>query len=288
MPNTSRRTLLRSSAVVAAIGAGGIRLGFADPAFAQPTGEGEDWVRVYLVVVDGLLPEEVGQTPMLGQLAADGWYFPQSRAQMIAETTPNHVSMITGVRADRHGMPGNDVAYLAANVGEEPRYLQCDTIYSLIARQAPDLVTAAATAKEYIVAMSTHERVDPGTQDADATNDPFIVPVSGSAIDAEVGPDALMFSQDLDPDLLWMSLGDVDRVGHSDPSGSLGDPTGLPPLLRTTVLQTADLRVRNLIMALQADGRWANTVVLVTADQLHALVVAQRHGQPERAVRRRP
>lgn len=265
-PHTSRRRFLRASAAVAAVTAAGVRVGRADPAFAQTPQPGEDWVRVHLIVIDGLLPEEVAQMPTVAQLAADGFYLPRSRAQMIAETTPNHVSMITGMRADRHGMPGNDVAYLPENIGEDPRYLQCDTIYSLIARQAPDLVTAAATAKSYIVNMSKHERVDPGTEDADATNDPFIVPVSGAAIDAEVGPDALRFSVDLDPDLLWMSLGDVDRVGHSDPTGSLGDATGLPPLARTLSLQTADLQVRNLITALQQDGRWANTVVLLTAD----------------------
>lgn len=264
MATVSRRTFLRSSAAAAAaLGAtGGIQMGYADPAFAQGTGTGEDWVRVYLVVVDGLLPAEVALMPNLRQLATDGFYLPESRAQMIAETTPNHVSMITGMRADRHGMPGNGVAYIAGNVGTNPRYLQSDTIYSLIARQAPDLVTASATSKDYVVGMSKHERVDPGTEDADATNDPFIVPVSGAAIDAEVGPDALKFSRDLDPDLLWMSLGDVDRVGHTDFSG----PTGLPPASRTASLLTADTQVGNLLNQLRLDGRWDNTVVLFTSD----------------------
>lgn len=265
MPHLSRRDFLRSTAVSAAA-VNALALGPAVPAAAQDAAEGEDWVRVYLVVIDGLRPDEVWQMPTLAQLATDGWYYPHARAEMLAETTPNHVSMITGMRGDRHGMPGNAVAFLDDNIGQEPRYLQTDTIFSLVARQVPDLVTAAATSKEYVVAMSKHERVDPGTDDADATNDPVIVPVSGAAIDAEVGPEALQFSQELDPDLLWMSLGDVDRMGHTDPTGNVEGPSGAAPLARTTVLQNTDTQVRNLLGALQADGRWDNTVVLVTAD----------------------
>jgi ectonucleotide pyrophosphatase/phosphodiesterase family member 5 len=266
----SRRTFLRSSAVTAAattaVVTGGIRLGVDDPAFAQDAPVGTDSVAVYLVVVDGLLPEEVAQMPSLRQLATDGFYLPESRAQMLAETTPNHVSMITGMRSDRHGMPGNAVAYLDENIGREPRYLQADTIYSLIARQVPDLVTAAATSKSYIVDMSKHERVDPGREDADATNSPFIVPGLDNAVDAEVGPNALQFSRELDPDFLWMSLGDVDRVGHLDQTGSAQDPTGLPPAVRTSDLQAADRQVGNLIAQLQLDGRWERTVVIFTTD----------------------
>lgn len=273
MSTLSRRALLRGAAL--ATGAAAPVRVLTLPAAAQLPGSasgeasgdaGEDWVRVYLVVVDGLRPDEVAQMPTLAQLAADGWYYPDSRAQMIAETTPNHVSMITGMRVDRHGMPGNDVAFLDDNVGLEPRYLQTDSLFTLIARQAPELVTTAATAKDYIVQMSKHGRVDDGTEDADATNDPFIVPVSGSAIDLEVGPDALAQSVDLDPDLGWMSLGDVDRVGHVDETGGVGEITGTTPVARTLVLQTADRQVANLVTELQDSGRWANTVMLVTAD----------------------
>jgi putative cell wall-binding protein len=270
VPQLSRRAFVRATATAAgAAGVHPLRPGPAAAARGEGSvgeGDAQDWVRVHLVVIDGLRPDEVWQMPTVAQLATDGWYLPDSRAQMLAETTPNHVTMITGVRADRHGMPGNAVAGVAGDVGEEPRYLQADTVFTLAARQAPDLVTAAATSKSYIVAMSRHERADPGTDDADATNDPFIVPVSGAALDVEVGPDAVAFSRELDPDLLWMSLGDVDRSGHSDPTGNADGPTGAAPLFRTAVLQTADAQVRGLVSALQEEGRWANAVVLVTAD----------------------
>ena len=267
MTSVSRRAFLRGSAAAVSVAtvspAALAAAGLASPALAQATTDaGEDWVRVYVVVIDGLRPDEVAQMPTLNALATDGWYYPHSRAQMIAETTPNHVSMITGMRVDRHGMPGNDVAYLDDNIGMSPRYLQTDTLFSLIARQAPDMVATAATSKTYIVQMSKHMRVDRGTEDADATNDPFIVPGSGHAIDAEVGPDALEQSRTLDPDFGWMSLGDVDRVGHTDLSGA----TGLPPLARTASLQSADLHVGRLVSHLQDSGWWDNTVMIVTAD----------------------
>lgn len=50
--------------------------------------------------------------------------------------------MITGMRSDRHGMPGNGVPFLDDNIGLEPRYLQADSLFTLVAVQAPELITA--------------------------------------------------------------------------------------------------------------------------------------------------
>lgn len=255
----SRRTVLRGAAAVTA---GAAVLGATPAAAAEPA------LRVYIVVVDGLSPDEVAQMPQLRALAAAGTHFPASRAQMIAETTPNHVSMITGVRADGHGMPGNDVILPSGEVveiGSRPELLAADSLFTLARRQAPELVTASVLGKEYLVNMAFHDRTGDGEPDVTYNwQPPAFVPISQSVPDQAVMDEALRVSRELDPALLFVSLGDVDRVGHSDGTGAL--PTGLPPAGRTIALQTADVQLRRLVTQLQSDGRWASTVVLFSAD----------------------
>jgi len=260
-----RREFLRRSV----IGAGALALyDVASPEWLQAA-EG-DAVRVYLVVIDGLRPDEVALMPQLSELAAAGTSYPGSRAQMIAETTTNHVSMMTGMRADRTGMPGNAAPFLGEVRGEdtisyEPRYLQADSVFTLASRQAPGLNTAAVNAKGYIIAVQAHDRT--GDDDVDATevnDDSAVLPIAETTPDIVNGETAVRISQELDPDFLWVSFGDVDRVGHVDATGSLTG--GQAPLGRTLVLQTADAQVRRLVDELVDSGRWDSTVMLVTAD----------------------
>jgi len=263
-----RREFLKAAAVGAGSVAGAVSGAvpggiWSRAASAQSTEVGP--VRVYLIVVDGLRPEEVALMPQLSELAASGTYYPASRAHMVAETTPNHLSMITGMRSDRHGMPGNDVPFLEDNIGLEPRYLQADTIFSLARRQAPDLVTAAVTSKTYIVAMSKHDRDGDAMEDATSTNNPTIViPGADFTPDAEIAAQGIQVSRELDPDFLFLSLGDVDRVGHIDETGGLSN--GMAPAGRIASIQNTDNLIRQLINVLKADGRFASTVLIVTAD----------------------
>lgn len=257
--------MLRGTAAVG-LGLASIELAPAARA-AAPGGT----VRVYILVVDGLSPDEVALMPRLSELAAAGTYYPESRAQMIAETTPNHVSMITGVRSDRHGMPGNDVIMPSGDVveiGSRPELLTADSLFTLARRQRPDLLTASVLAKEYLVNMAEHDRTGDGRPDVTYNwQPPAFVPISQSVPDAAVMDEVLRVSTELDPGLLFTSLGDVDRVGHSDETGAL--PTGGPPAARTTALLSADAQIRRLTDQLVADGRWESTVLLITAD--HAM-----------------
>jgi putative cell wall-binding protein len=263
--SVDRREFLRRSV----IGAGALALyDVASPQWLQAA-EG-DAVRVYLIVIDGLRPDEVALMPQLSELAAAGTYFPASRAQMIAETTTNHVSMMTGMRADRTGMPGNGVPFLGEVRGEDtisydPRYLQADSVFTLATRQAPGLKTAAVNAKGYIIAVQAHDRT--GDDEVDATevnDDSAVIPIAETTPDIVNGDTAVRISRDLDPDFLWVSFGDVDRMGHVDETGSFTG--GQAPLARTTVLQTADLQVRRIVEELVASDRWGSTVFLVTSD----------------------
>jgi ectonucleotide pyrophosphatase/phosphodiesterase family member 5 len=262
-----RRGFLRGSL---AVGGGVVAASLPGGVWARAARADEDAVRVYVIVVDGLRPDQLSLMPTVAELAAEGTYWPEARAQMLAETTPNHISMLTGMRVDRHGMPGNAVPGLEDRVSDDRRYLRADTVFTLAARQGPELVTAAATSKDYIVETSKADRTGDGEEDATATNDPALsIPGSDAAPDTEVGADALRLSRELDPDFLFVNLGDVDRAGHVDASGGLfaGTPIdGTQPAFQAAALSNADLQVRQLVEELRSSGRWERTVFLVTAD----------------------
>src|SRR5688572_11188563 len=75
---------------------------------ATATEPGERPLRVYVVVVDGLRPQEVGPlTPALEGLKAAGTWYEQARAVFPGETLPNHAAMATGVLPQRNGIIAN-------------------------------------------------------------------------------------------------------------------------------------------------------------------------------------
>jgi ectonucleotide pyrophosphatase/phosphodiesterase family member 5 len=255
----SRRTFLQGTA------AGGLALAWtAGGVWARPAAAADGPVRVYQVVVDGLRPDEVGRMPTLARLAAEGTYYPQARAHMVAETTTNHLSMLTGLYPDRHGMPGNSVPRLAPRVSDDRRYVKADSILTIARRQAPELRTATIGSKTYVAELAKHDRTGDGEQDASRTNTPVTaVPVVDAALDEETGTEAWLISRELDPDLLFLNLGMVDRAGHVDETGGVAERF---PVLRQAALQSADLQLRRLVDELQRSDRWERTVFLVTAD----------------------
>jgi ectonucleotide pyrophosphatase/phosphodiesterase family member 5 len=261
-----RRSFLKGAAVVT----GGLVTGLAPGGvWARPAHAADDHVAVYLVVVDGLRADQLQFMPQLQELAEQGTFYPQARAHMVAETGPNHTTMITGMRADRNGHPGNSVPGLPERIGEDPRYLKADSLFTLLARQAPDARAASVNAKSYVFNTARHDRTASGDSDAGSVYDPPVTEPDDSARDAFTGPEGVRVSSDVDPDLLWWNLGDVDRAGHLDVSGSLFDGTGLDgtqPAFQGAALVQADQMIRAMVEQLKNDGRWGRTVFIVTAD----------------------
>jgi ectonucleotide pyrophosphatase/phosphodiesterase family member 5 len=261
-----RRTFLRGSAAV-----GGALVVGAAPSgiWARPAHAGTGAVRVYLVVVDGLRPDQVGRMPQLAELAEAGTFYTAGRAGMVAETGPNHTAMVTGMRAARNGHAGNSVPGLPENVGEDPRYLKADSLFTLIQRQAPEYRTASVNAKTYVTNTQHHDRTASGDGDADSVYDAPVTEPDDAARDVFTGPEGLRVSQDVDPDFLFWNLGDVDRAGHLDVSGGLFDGVevdGTEPAFQAVALQQADVMLRGMVEQLKQDGRWEETVFIVTAD----------------------
>jgi ectonucleotide pyrophosphatase/phosphodiesterase family member 5 len=277
MSRIARRVFLRGALATGAVAAAPVRASSAGPTStpapgtpapgtSTPASGADAPVRVYLVVVDGLRPDEVALMPTLSSLASEGTYYPEARADMVAETSTNHASMITGMRPTRHGIAANAVPTLPVRPSDEPRYLKADSLFTLLARQAPELVTAAIGAKTYVADLCRHDRTGDGDTDAGHVNEPLVVvPVAlDSAPDEETGTEAVVISREHDPDLLFLNLGDVDRMGHFDEVGGMTE--GQLPALRRATLLRADAQIARLVDELRRSGRWDSTVFMVTAD----------------------
>ncbi len=232
-------------------------------------------VRVYVVVVDGLRPDEVPLMPFLSSLADSGTSYEQARAVMIAETVPNHVAMVTGVHPDRSGVVANDFPDVRRDEvrgNEDPALLRADSVFTLASRQCPALRTAAVTSKDYLYEVMQHDRDGDGRRDADSNfanlDDPAFVPGLGLTPDERTIAEALRVSREEDPDFLFVNLGSVDRVGHVDETGGTTSPlpTGSRPVARDVQRTATDEELRGFVEQLQADGRWDRTALIVTAD----------------------
>lgn len=106
---------------------------------------GDSKLRVYVVVVDSLRDDEVGpQTPSLLALREDAVVYEGARAILPAVTLANHVSMMTGVLPNKHGMISN--AYFDGtddvSMGD-PALMDVDHLFTRFQNERPDVQTAA-------------------------------------------------------------------------------------------------------------------------------------------------
>jgi arylsulfatase A-like enzyme len=71
---------------------------------------------------------------------------------------------------------------------------------------------------------------------------------------------ALAMLDELDPDLMFVNLGDIDRFGHADLTG-----TTLQVARRLALIDTDNL-VGQFVDRLKSSGRWRHSMVIVLAD----------------------
>lgn len=248
----SRRSLLSVTGAAGATYLFSSMLGGAAHAAEQPKGR----KRVYVLVVDGCRPGEIRRatTPNLESLRSRGRQFPNARSMPVMETIPNHTMMMTGVRPDRTGVPANeiyDAALGEVRTMDQPTDLRFVTVIERLNRAG--FTTGTVLSKTYLYGIfgdrATY-RWEPGP----------IVPVSGHAPDAFTIDAAIAMVQELDPNLVFINLGDVDRMGHSDFTG-----TDLRAARRVALADT-DQQVGRFITMLKDSGRWEDSVVIVLAD----------------------
>ncbi len=213
--------------------------------------------RAYVLVVDGCKPDEItpSLTPTLAALRDGGLNHPQAHSLPVMETIPNHVMMMTGVRPDRSGVPANvihDRSLGRTRTLDRPSDLRTGTVIERLGRAG--FTTGTVLSKQYLYGIfggrATY-RWEPAP----------VIPVSGHAPDAATMDATLAMVDDHDPNLVFVNLGDVDRVGHTDFTGPLD-----ARLARQAALASTDRQVGRLVDRLRSSGAWERSVVLVLAD----------------------
>ncbi|MBZ5737700.1 alkaline phosphatase family protein [Nocardioides mangrovi] len=245
---TTRRTFLRA-------GAAGLVFSTAagfSPSYAATTTR----KRAYVVVIDGCRPDELdsGLTPTLAGLRDAGLRFPRAQSMPVMETIPNHVMMMTGVRPDRSGVPANSIydrEMAAVRDMDQPTDITVTTLIERLNRHG--LTTGTVLSKEYLYGVfgerATH-RWEPQPT----------LPITEHAPDVFTIEAAITMHQELDPHLMFVNLGDIDRFGHADLTGTT------LRLARRAALADTDAQVGRFVDALQESGAWDHAVMIVLAD----------------------
>ena len=252
----SRRRLLQVTGAAGASYLFSSALGGAAHAAEAPKGK----KRVYVVVVDGCRPGEIRRatTPNLEALRSGGKQFPSASSMPVMETIPNHTMMMTGVRPDRTGVPANSVydpAEGEVRTLDRPTDLKFPTVIQRLNRAG--YTTCTVLSKTYLYGIfrgqATYEWEPPPE---------FTIPVSEHVPDVKTMDAAIAMIEQHDPNLVFINLGDVDRVGHTDFTGPLAELRAL----RRAALRSTDLQIERFVTMLKDSGRWKNSVVIVLAD----------------------
>lgn len=223
---------------------------------SQATNAGTARTRTYVLVIDGCRPDEItpGLTPRLAALRAEGTNFPAARSLPVMETIPNHVMMMTGVRPDRSGVPANSVfdpAEGAVRDMDRSTDLRFPTLLERLGTSG--LTTASVLSKKYLYGIF-------GTRASYRWEPSPLLPVTGHAPDAATMDALLAIVSGPDPDFTFTNLGDVDRLGHSDLTGTTLQAA------RNTALADTDLQVGRFVDHLVGTGKWDSSVLMVLAD----------------------
>ncbi|WP_111765593.1 alkaline phosphatase family protein [Nakamurella deserti] len=235
-------------------------------------------VRVYVVVVDGTRPDEIGPvlTPTLHRLRTAGTWYTNARSLPVMETIPNHVMMMTGVRPDRSGVPANAVFDRVENVVRDldrASDLKFPTLLDRVA--ATGRTTGSVLSKKYLFGIF-------GTR-ATTRWEPFpLLPITGHAPDVATTDALIAMVDSVDPDLVFVNLGDTDRVGHSDLTGTTLRAA------RTAALIDTDAQVGRFVDHLKTTGRWERSVLMVLADHSMDWSLPNRFVSVDRILQTRP
>jgi predicted AlkP superfamily pyrophosphatase or phosphodiesterase len=244
--------------------------------------------QVYLVVVDGLDVRAAtpARMPRLFGLRkeepAHTSVFTDAHAVMPTRTDPNHVTLVTGVYPEAHGITGN--AWWSREPGapiaklDDATRVEVETLFTLAHDAQPPLATLGAYGKPKLVRLLGP--APPQQRGADRVWSPADAPegerdpTTGYAFDGATMDGVLAALVAAPADFLIVNLADVDRNGHGD---------GPDSDAYAHAITGADAAIGRLVDALRAAGRWATAVVIVTADHGFA-DVAPSPARPSPAV----
>ncbi|HEX3357594.1 MAG TPA: ectonucleotide pyrophosphatase/phosphodiesterase [Tepidisphaeraceae bacterium] len=203
--------------------------------------------RVLIISIDGLRPDVLlrAQTPHLHAMMDHGSFTMWARTTAQSITLPSHVSMLTGVTPEVHGILWNSELPL-----ERPVYPNAPTLFEL-ARRAGYTTAIAAGKNKFSVFDKPAARNEPA-----ALSWKYIT-TSDKTDDAEVTRNALEILREHQPEVMFVHLPQCDNVGHSTGWGT-------PEQLAT--VSHADDCIGQLETALDELRLSDSTMILVTAD----------------------
>lgn len=206
--------------------------------------------RVLIISIDGLRPDLVfrANTPNLHKLLNEGAFSLWAQTVPIANTLPSHVSMLTGVSVEKHGIDFND-----ERATTRPVYPHAATLFEIARRTG--LTTALVSGKSKFQALAS-----PGSVDW------LWLPDDPKCTDADVAEKAVQVLTEHRPAIMFVHFPGADTAGHSKGWGSAE---------QLAVIEEIDQYVGRLLQTMQAAGLSDSTVVIVTADHGGS---ARQHG----------
>ena len=193
---------------------------------------------VLIVSIDGLRPDVAlrANAPRIRGLMARGSFSFWANTTDVAITLPSHMSMLTGVTPEKHGIHYND-----DKPDNKPVFPLVPTIFDLAKKQGHTTGLAAGKSK-----FRAFDR--PGSLDWK-----FI----GEADDATVGAAAAGIIREHHPDVMFVHFPDCDRVGHH-----LG--WGTPD--QVDAVGKADEALGQVLDAVEAEHLMDSTMIILSAD----------------------
>ncbi len=219
---------------------------------------------VYLVIIDGLQAEAA--TPVTMPRLFDASLEPvrlrtQALATMPTRTDPNHVTLLSGLFAEGHGITGNAYWNRSADDGleklESARLIEAETLFTVIETTRAELVTVAAFSKTKLGSIFGAVKDRQRAPDVMWTPDSggIVARVTDVASDAETMDAFLAATAEREPDLAAINLSEVDRTSHQ--SG---------PRAADEARRDASTAVGRLIDDLHTRRRWERSVLVITSD----------------------
>jgi len=218
-------------------------LALAAPALAAPT--------VVLISMDGTRPADLDEVelPALTRMAREGARADRLVPVYPANTFPNHVTLVTGVSPERHGIVNNvfvDPERGRYRYDGDPTWLEAEPLWSILAAHG---MTSAAY---YWVGSEGAWRSGRGPADWR----PFSTRTRES--------------EKVDQILKWLDRPEAERPSlvtvwfHGADGAAHRHGPGAPEVAET--LRVQDAQLGRLFGALDAQGRWGETTVIVVSD----------------------
>ena len=197
--------------------------------------------RAMIISIDGLRPDVLlrADAPRIREMMQRGSFTMWARSTAVSLTLPTHVSILTGVEPQVHGIHWNGDLPLA-----QPVYPKVSTIFELAKKAG--YTTAAITGKSKFAVLGK-----PGTIDH------AYWPDESKSNNADVAAHATQMLRSFQPQFCFIHFPDVDTIGHN-----IG--WGTPQQLQAVA--DADKYVGQILDTLAEEKLLDQTLIILTAD----------------------